>query len=259
MTVTTCRAAEDRCGRPPLPTCCGTPPPRSTCATTVAHRCCSSPAAPTTPYPRRWSRKPPRATADPGPSPTTGSSRDGPTSRSASQVGRRSPTTPWTGRPAAPRAKRSSRNRPAANHGRRNDGKIGSAARAGDRHGDGAGLPRTQRCRAAGRWSFVLLPRSSRPACLSPSCVPAVIPLAAPDNAGFTDRRYWAVVGFEAAALFGGLIVIKAVLGRPDMAVAWIAVVVGAHFFALARVWPTRSFHVLATVMVILGVSGLVL
>jgi len=94
---------------------------------------------------------------------------------------------------------------------------------------------------------------------LSPSCVPAVIPLAAPDNAGFTDRRYWAVVGFEAAALFGGLIVIKAVLGRPDMAVAWIAVVVGAHFFALARVWPTRSFHVLATVMVILGVSGLVL
>lgn len=83
--------------------------------------------------------------------------------------------------------------------------------------------------------------------------------LTAPDNVGFTDRRYRAIVGFEAAALFGGLVVINAGLGRPELAVAWIAVVVGAHFFALARVWPTRSFHVLATVMVILGVSGLVL
>jgi hypothetical protein len=80
-----------------------------------------------------------------------------------------------------------------------------------------------------------------------------------PNRAWFADRRYWMIVGLEAIALIGGLVVINVVLGRSELAVAWVAVVVGAHFFGLARLWRVRSLYVLGVVMVILGGVGFVL
>lgn len=47
-------------------------------------------------------------------------------------------------------------------------------------------------------------------------------------------RGYWLVVAAEAAALVGGLSVINVVVGAHELAVAWIALVVGVHFSGLA-------------------------
>ncbi|WP_254909615.1 hypothetical protein [Micromonospora sp. NBS 11-29] len=76
------------------------------------------------------------------------------------------------------------------------------------------------------------------------------------EAAGFMDRRYWIVVALEAVALFGGLAVINNVLDRPAVAVAWVAVVVGVHFFGLAAVWRMPRYHWLGAVMTALGVAG---
>ncbi|MEO6471775.1 MAG: hypothetical protein ABIR57_07770 [Aeromicrobium sp.] len=70
-------------------------------------------------------------------------------------------------------------------------------------------------------------------------------------------RRYWGVVLIEAVALFGGL----ALLNRwePSANVAWIALVVGIHFFALAKLWVSGSQEIalIAFAMTALGVIGL--
>jgi hypothetical protein len=79
------------------------------------------------------------------------------------------------------------------------------------------------------------------------------------DNAGFADPRYLAILGIEAVALFGGLAVINLVLGRPALAVPWIALVVGVHFFGLARLWHLSSFLTLGVALVILGGAGFLL
>ncbi|MEE3920256.1 hypothetical protein V2I01_24865 [Micromonospora sp. BRA006-A] len=76
------------------------------------------------------------------------------------------------------------------------------------------------------------------------------------EAAGFMDRRYWLVVALEAVALFGGLSVINNVLDRPAVAVAWVAVVVGVHFFGLAHVWRMPLYHWLGAVMTALGLAG---
>jgi hypothetical protein len=46
--------------------------------------------------------------------------------------------------------------------------------------------------------------------------------------------KYWLVVGIEAIALFGGTRFITA-LGYPELGVAWVALIVGMHFFPLAH------------------------
>ncbi|WAL63247.1 hypothetical protein ORV05_19675 [Amycolatopsis cynarae] len=80
------------------------------------------------------------------------------------------------------------------------------------------------------------------------------------DGGGFTPGRgYWLVVAAEALALFGGLFVINGVLRHPQVAVAWIAVVVGVHFFALAAVFRLNRFHGLGAVLTVLGLAGFVL
>ncbi|MDG4802041.1 hypothetical protein [Micromonospora sp. WMMD980] len=76
------------------------------------------------------------------------------------------------------------------------------------------------------------------------------------EAAGFMDRRYWIVVALEAVALFGGLAVINNVLDRPAVSVAWVAVVVGVHFFGLAAVWRMPRYHWLGAVMTALGLAG---
>jgi hypothetical protein len=73
---------------------------------------------------------------------------------------------------------------------------------------------------------------------------------------GFVDRRYWLIVVLEAAALFGGLVVINRVLHRTAVSVAWVALVVGVHFFGLARIWQMPLYHWLAAAMTLLGLAG---
>jgi hypothetical protein len=76
--------------------------------------------------------------------------------------------------------------------------------------------------------------------------------------AGFT-RFYWLVVLIEAVALFGGLAVLRQI--EPAAALGWIALVVGVHFYPLARLWPEGRAHLraIATAMTVLGITGLVL
>lgn len=80
-----------------------------------------------------------------------------------------------------------------------------------------------------------------------------------------TDRRepplgraYWLVVAVEAVALFGGSRVLSA-LGHPELGVAWVAFVVGTHFFALGKVFGLTRFHLLAAVITVLGLAGFAL
>ncbi|MEU8244332.1 hypothetical protein AB0C07_39260 [Actinoplanes missouriensis] len=79
------------------------------------------------------------------------------------------------------------------------------------------------------------------------------------DINGFTDRRYWIIVAAEVVALFGGLFLINSVWERPELAIAWIATVVGVHFFALAWAWRLPLFHGLGAVMTVLGLAGFVI
>ncbi|MFF7992290.1 hypothetical protein ACFZDG_21150 [Kitasatospora xanthocidica] len=72
-------------------------------------------------------------------------------------------------------------------------------------------------------------------------------------------KGYWYVVAAEVLGLGVGLYVIANVLDKPDASVAWIAFVVGVHFFGLAVVWKRAALHVLAASMAVCGVAGLVL
>lgn len=65
-------------------------------------------------------------------------------------------------------------------------------------------------------------------------------------NSGGLPGGWPVVIRMSAAVIAAGLLIAILRAGRHSL----------AHFLALARVWPIRSFHVLATVMVILGVSG---
>jgi hypothetical protein len=80
---------------------------------------------------------------------------------------------------------------------------------------------------------------------------------AGPGRGGF-DRRYAAVVAAEVVALAAGLAVINGVLEAPRFAVAWVAFVVGVHFFGLARIWRLPQFTGLGVAVTALGVAGAV-
>ncbi|GAB2528710.1 hypothetical protein [Paramicrobacterium agarici] len=69
---------------------------------------------------------------------------------------------------------------------------------------------------------------------------------------------YWVVVAIEAIALFGGSRLLTA-WGHPELGVAWVAFVVGTHFFALAPIFRLARFHVLGAIVTALGISGFVL
>jgi hypothetical protein len=73
---------------------------------------------------------------------------------------------------------------------------------------------------------------------------------------GFT-ARFWIIVGVEAVLLFGGLAIVRPI--EPAAALGWIALVVGAHFFPLSRLWaPGRAqIMAIAIAMTSLGVAGL--
>jgi hypothetical protein len=89
----------------------------------------------------------------------------------------------------------------------------------------------------------------------------AIVARKAPPSAqtqarGFAGRRYRLVVAVEAVALFGGLAVINGVLHRTAVSVAWVALVVGVHFFGLARIWQMPLYHWLGAAMTVLGLAG---
>ena len=73
---------------------------------------------------------------------------------------------------------------------------------------------------------------------------------------GSVDHRYWLIVALEAGALFGGLAVINGVLHATAVSVAWVALVVGVHFFGLARIWRMPPYYWLGAAMVILSLAG---
>jgi hypothetical protein len=75
---------------------------------------------------------------------------------------------------------------------------------------------------------------------------------------GGFDRRYAAVVVAEVVALAAGLAVINLVLQAPRFAIAWIAFVVGVHFFGLAHIWRLPLFAGLGAVVTALGAAGAV-
>lgn len=72
-------------------------------------------------------------------------------------------------------------------------------------------------------------------------------------------RRYGYVVGAEVLAAVAGILVINHLLHAPHAMVAWIAFVVGVHFFGLAAVWRTPSLNLLAAAMSACGAVGLVM
>ena len=72
-------------------------------------------------------------------------------------------------------------------------------------------------------------------------------------------RGYWLVVAAEFIALFVGVRVLSGPLHAPEAGVAWVSLVVGVHFFALAVVFGQRFFHQLGGAITACGVIGLVL
>ena len=70
-------------------------------------------------------------------------------------------------------------------------------------------------------------------------------------------RAYWIIVAIEAIALFAGARLLSA-LDHPELGVAWVAVVVGTHFYALGRVFGLDRFHALATVVTLCGIGGFI-
>jgi hypothetical protein len=79
------------------------------------------------------------------------------------------------------------------------------------------------------------------------------------ERASLVGRGYWITAMLEAAALLAGLTVINTVLQHSEVAVAWVALVVGIHFFGLARIWRLPHFNALGAAMTLLGMAGFVL
>lgn len=71
--------------------------------------------------------------------------------------------------------------------------------------------------------------------------------------------HYWTIVAIEVVALFGGLQILARVFGLGDAGVAWVAIVVGAHFLPMAAVTGERFFTVIAATMTPAGIIGLIL
>ncbi len=76
---------------------------------------------------------------------------------------------------------------------------------------------------------------------------------------GAFSKRYWVIVGVEVVLLFGGLPILRQI--EPAASLGWIALVVGVHFFPLARLWPLGRVQLtmIAIAMTVLGVVGLIL
>ena len=65
------------------------------------------------------------------------------------------------------------------------------------------------------------------------------------------------VVGAEVALLIGGNVALREGGAPQETGVAWIALIVGLHFLALAAVWKRHSIAVPGAALTALGVTGL--
>ncbi|QVQ53749.1 hypothetical protein J4H86_08540 [Spiractinospora alimapuensis] len=78
-----------------------------------------------------------------------------------------------------------------------------------------------------------------------------------PEAGAVFGWKYWAIVGVEVAALMAGSQILSR-LGYPELGVAWVAFVVGTHFFPLGIIFRLRVFHLLGAVITGLGLAGFV-
>lgn len=76
---------------------------------------------------------------------------------------------------------------------------------------------------------------------------------------GGFSRGYWWIVLAEVVALLAGVRVLDAAFDRAYLGVAWVAIVVGVHFFGLGRLWHAARLYALAAAMTGFGLVGLVL
>ncbi len=74
---------------------------------------------------------------------------------------------------------------------------------------------------------------------------------------GRFGRRFWYVVVGEVAALFVGAVVLTGPLHVGDAVIAWVSVVVGVHFIALAAVWHQPFYDALGAAITACGLAGL--
>ncbi|MEU7432108.1 hypothetical protein AB0B07_14845 [Streptomyces sioyaensis] len=65
------------------------------------------------------------------------------------------------------------------------------------------------------------------------------------------------VVGAEVALLIGGNVALREGGAPQETGVAWVALIVGLHFLALAAVWKRRSIAVPGAALTALGMAGL--
>ncbi len=79
-----------------------------------------------------------------------------------------------------------------------------------------------------------------------------------PDAGPRALRIYAAAVAAELVALFGGTLLLRNI-GHEELTVPWVVIVVGLHFVPFGWVFRARFFHVLAVILVALGVAGGVL
>ncbi len=70
-------------------------------------------------------------------------------------------------------------------------------------------------------------------------------------------RAYWCTVAGEVIAIVAGAVVLTGPLHAGDAVIAWISLVVGAHFFVLAAVWHQPFHDALGAAITTCGVAGL--
>lgn len=79
----------------------------------------------------------------------------------------------------------------------------------------------------------------------------------AKDESSWYDRGFWLIVAAEVALFQAGFQVLRALDAPPQASVGWIALVVGAHFVAFARLWREPSIAAVGVIVFALGAAGL--
>jgi hypothetical protein len=74
---------------------------------------------------------------------------------------------------------------------------------------------------------------------------------------GGFGTRYWLVVVGEGAAIVAGAAILSGPLATPRAVVAWVSLVVGVHFLALAAIWELSLFRFLGAAVASCGAAGL--
>lgn len=86
-----------------------------------------------------------------------------------------------------------------------------------------------------------------------------VAPRSDPGSGSPFGRSYWLVVALEVVAIVVGARLLSGPLDLPEAGVAWVSVVVGVHFFALAVIFRQSFFHWLGAAIAGCGALGIVL